>query len=148
MKNNFTIMVALLTLILGFSSCEKDKDAEPNKSDIIVGKNWKMSAATISGQDVFMSFYDECERDNIVTFNKDGKYKEVEGTTKCNSSDPDTYEEGTWSISGDKLTFRMSGSAASFEADIVQLDNKTLKYSIVDPIFGSGQVYINTYTAQ
>ena len=148
MKKKFTVLVALLAFGFGLSSCEKEKDSDPDKSALIVGKNWKMTAATTDNQDVYMSFYEECERDNIMTFTSNGDYKIVEGATKCDPSAPNTYEEGSWSITGDKLTTLDDAFPFPVEFDILQLDNKTLKVSLEEPFFNSGQTTIVTYTAQ
>lgn len=147
MKSNFTLSAVALAFVFGLSSCEKEKDAapEPSKAEIIAGKNWKMTAITVNGQDTY-SAYDACDRDDIYIFSKYSKYTIKEGATKCDPSNPDSIE-GTWSINGNKLIITEDGLSLAINADILQLDTKTLKYSFDEIVLGTGK-YVVTYTAQ
>ena len=146
MKNISFLFLALICLV-SISSCRKDSGEPDNQNEkMIVGKNWKLTAYTEDGDDVFFELYDACERDNIETFFADKTFKIDEGATKCDPSDPQTSASGNWSISGNKLTLSAPGLSLQFVTTIIALNSTTLKYSLINP-FG-GETLIFTYTAQ
>ncbi len=47
--------------------------------------------------DIYATMKD-CEKDNEFTFNADKTYSVIEGATKCDASDPDEIESGTYEL--------------------------------------------------
>lgn len=91
-----SFLVALACLI-SFSSCSKDDNKDPAKSDAeIIGSGiaWKLSTAKVAGFSV-MSQIDDCLLDNVVTFNYTPSVKLGvldSGPNKCSSTESQTVE--------------------------------------------------------
>src|SRR5687768_4887999 len=99
MKNLLLLVAVAFSFI--FTACSKDDDAAPSKTEMLTGKNWKVSAETVSvnngtPNDVYASAT-ACEKDNFISFATDGKFTFDEGATKCSSNEPQT-QAGTWSF--------------------------------------------------
>jgi hypothetical protein len=81
---------------MGYLSCSKDKDPAPapTKTDNISAGSWKYDSGGIDQDkngtvDIQGSlFFGTCLLDNTITFKKDNTGITDEGSTKCNSSDP------------------------------------------------------------
>ena len=72
--------------------CSKDDDDNPapkTNTELLTTGTWKFSDVKVSGQSV-ASFFDPCQKDNILTFLAAGTGTAAEGATKCNASDPDS----------------------------------------------------------
>jgi hypothetical protein len=124
MKKMPLLTLSVLVLICAsFSSCKKDKK---DKNELLTEKTWivvKQEAKTDPGdwQDDTNS-YDACELDNITRFLADGSYQITEGATKCDPSDPDTYEAGVWTLNSAGTQLTMDGIPFTVE----RLDNSAL----------------------
>lgn len=105
--NRFCIL--LLVATLSFSSCKK-KDKVNNCNLIeanflgnykVESVTYKMSSASpeIDGTSLV---FDPCELDDITTFNSNHTYTYTDAGTQCAPPRDDT---GTWSLSGNTLTF-------------------------------------------
>ncbi|MDB5262252.1 MAG: hypothetical protein JWQ14_1533, partial [Adhaeribacter sp.] len=100
---NLNPWFVFLFMSLVFSGCEKDNDP-PSKSELIVGKDWKIKTYFVSENngvpyDLFMTpNINNCTKDDIYKFSSNGKYMIDEGATKCNPIHSQIYEEGTWVI--------------------------------------------------
>jgi len=132
-KISHLLSVAIILAIVGLSSCHKD-NPQPSKMDLISAKTWKLTGATISGTDVFSSF-DNCVKDNLITFAKNGTYTEDEGATKCNQSDPQTTV-AQWSFQKSETEIDVSYPDNTVEKlTIVSLSATTLSvtYAITSP---------------
>jgi hypothetical protein len=136
-KNTLLLFIACF---LALSGCKKDREDE--RIEKLVGKNWKLTAATEDGDDVYTSDLDACEKDDIYKYFSNGKYQHEEGATKCSSSDDQIVETSQWKLNGDKIAFSTEGF--SIEFTIVTLTNSILKYQ--GRFEGSDYVY--TFTAQ
>ena len=74
------------------AGCSKDDDDNPapkTNTELLTTGTWKFSDVKVSGQSV-ASFFDPCQKDNILTFLAAGTGTAAEGATKCNASDPDS----------------------------------------------------------
>lgn len=95
---------ALIFVFLGssliFSSCKKDSD--PTKKEMIVGKNWVVTAFTVDpaypiiGNNLYNQIA-ACTKDDITKFAADGKATFDEGASKCQVTDPQTTT-GSWAF--------------------------------------------------
>jgi Lipocalin-like domain len=158
MKNFFLPLCSVLALSLTFTGCKKDKDdpaPTTSKAEILTqsGRKWKITAdvtevkvgaaATVT-TDEFAN-YAACEKDDYLIFRSDKSLTADPGTIKCSPSD--AAETGVWDFNSDqtRLTVGVSGSALTLQADIVQLDNSTLKLRTTDNST-PGTVETNTIT--
>ncbi len=160
MKSFLLPLCSLLALSLTFTSCKKDKKEDPapvakTKTELITGKNWKVTAATIDPAiDLFgtgtptTNLYaqlEDCNKDDLIRFDTPNAYKEDEGGTKCDATDPQTIT-GTWVFSADETkvtTNTASGGSTTF--NITELTETTLKGTVVEN-FGGPVNYTLTIT--
>lgn len=114
---------------------------------ILTSGSWKITAYTLTsgaGTTDLLALIDACERDDIFTFKTDNTIIRDEGASKCSASDPQTKNDGTWSINGSKFTG--SGSAGSQTWDIKKLDNTTFEISATNILNGQTATATQTYT--
>jgi hypothetical protein len=142
-----TFFIMLLSgLILAGTSCSKDEDEKTNK-DLLVGKDWKMTALTINpavnSMTDFYAFLPACTKDDLTKFNSDGTVNFDEGALKCDSGDPQTTY-GTWSFNADQTVLSVTADGLTEAYTISELTETSLKfsYTMVDDL-GEG---IKTYT--
>jgi hypothetical protein len=119
-KTTLIIMSAVLLF-----SCKKDSD-EPQactaNTTSILG-SYKITSmlyranASATETDVFTIWFDECKRDNVLTFLTNGVYQEEDSGIECS---PAGDENGTWALSGNTMT--IDGDLTSLES----FDCKTL----------------------
>tara|TARA_B100000700_G_scaffold299872_1_gene367371 strand:- start:15 stop:563 length:549 start_codon:yes stop_codon:yes gene_type:complete len=100
--------------------------------------DWKINTSVIDPPVIFGSgevsdylvFTEECRRDNLITydfFNGAGTYTIREGATKCNASDPNTYEVGNWEINSDtSMIYITPNSLTQQEWIVVDITDKQL----------------------
>ncbi len=105
-------LVVLLIFSAAFQGCKKDEDPLPIElqSVLLAGvkgqsKSWRITK--IEGREATEPFgefqLDNCFLDNVFTFsNNAGQvYESREGLSKCDSSDPDLIERGSWFLTFD-----------------------------------------------
>jgi len=107
----------LILFVLVMVACSKD---DPSALSGILSRHtsgWMMTSAivTINGvdKDVFNdpAYIPDCDKDDVSVFLSDGTYQLV-STVKCNASEPDVLETGTWSVSENdtRLTITVANS--------------------------------------
>lgn len=134
----------LVPILVCFCATACKKDATINnlsRSELITG-SWILSGMNYSpaydyygnGNKVTDAYaiMEDCEKDNVITFMKDGTYENNEAGLKCNPSDPQS-RAGTWSLSDDENTL----IADSDFATILQLDKSVFKYTYTFTDFGT-----------
>ncbi len=105
-------MIVLLAAILIFSSCKKKKDTNNNNNCNLTEANflgnykvesvtYKLSASS-PDIDGTSRVFNACELDDVTTFNSNHTYTYTDAGTQCTPAGDDT---GTWSLSGNNLTF-------------------------------------------
>jgi hypothetical protein len=139
-----TFLFTLIVIVFFISGCKKDEKNIDERIVLLTAKNWKMSAFTIDGVNSFNEYYDECETDNIETFELNGNYIVHEGATKCFDDDNDVYEEGKWELKGNEITFTLGGSSLAIKCTLLELTSNTLKYSVINPFDQS--LFVITFT--
>ena len=119
--NHHTSKIVSLVLFLSvlIISCKKNDPAPLGaqaNAKFLAGetgksKSWKLREFTVqqgssAAQTVTLP---GCFSDNLYTFtNNDSQdYAATEGTSKCNTSDPDAIESGTWAFTLDGLTLNI-----------------------------------------
>ena len=124
------------------------------KTALLVGKSWAWTGYTLAlGSAAATDQYSSlaaCKKDNIVKFTADGKYSEDEGATKCNASDPQIAESGTWIFSNNLTAITVTPTGQSFKvAQLLELTATTLKiYDNSLTVNGVNYTYTYTYTAK
>ncbi|PSR57095.1 hypothetical protein AHMF7605_28245 [Adhaeribacter arboris] len=153
MKNvkSFPFLFILLFLFIG---CDKDDDDSKTetKADLIADKNWVLTGHTFQEnngpvEDEFVN-YEVCEKDDIYRFAKNGTYEVNAGATKCASTDPQIYDQGTWSITGDNLMINEAGSSSGDSFTIVELTKSKLVLSSTESYQGTTDIEVVTFSKQ
>jgi hypothetical protein len=142
---NYSALIFLFVLSFVMASCDKDKDSEPTKQDLLMAKNWKVTAAkakgTVNGSTIDLDYYNylvDCQKDNFLKFNTNSIVIVDEGALKCTPTAPQTTQ-GNWSLTenattGDILMVNgnillsyglVNNSARNLK--ILTLNNQTLK---------------------
>jgi hypothetical protein len=118
-----TIILAILTV-----SCKKE-DSNPSKKDLLTSGTWKLTAVMndddangIYEFDVFASLPD-CFKDNIHTFQNNGKFQVNEGQTKCDPIDPQTVI-ANWQLTQNETHLTINADEYKLE----ELSESTLKW--------------------
>ena len=155
MKNYFKLAsIMVFALLISLSSCKKDEETKTTK-DYLTAGNWKVTAMTIDPgitvlgieyTDIYTLFVEACSKDDLIKFNADGTLLEDEGATKCDPDDPQTTNDGTWTLSDDGLTITIMYPGDDPEVATIKTLNGTnlIITSSLTEDFGLG---IDTYTA-
>jgi hypothetical protein len=156
---SFSLFVSLLSFLsVTVVSCKKDSPAPaPTKTQLLTGKNWKVTALTVDPPRPYVAFgpavtdwYSQmkgCEQDNLFKFNSDGTMIKDEGATKCNVNDPQTIS-GTWVFNTDQTIVTTTINSVSISYTIVELTTTTLKATYVDSSFGTNYTFTITLMVQ
>lgn len=96
-------LLVFAAAMVAISSCKKDDNnsSTPSnnatKKELLTAKKWKGTGLTLGGADVWAQL-DDCDKDDIHTFQANGVYIEDEGATKCGPSDPQVITTSTWAF--------------------------------------------------
>ncbi len=143
-KKTFTLLCSLmLALVFVGTSCKKDE--VKTSQDLIAAHSWKMTGYTIAG----ISDLDDCEKDDIYTFDKDGEFQFDEGATKCFESDFQQLT-GNWAISTstspETLTITYdSGSKPIDESKITELIEDRMVLTVEFTLGGVTTTEVRTF---
>ncbi len=142
---NFSKPLGLLLLCLGgIAACNKDDDQSPSvtKTELLAGKSaktWRPVASTKNGNDQFSSRA-ACDKDDNFIFRADQTFEANEGATKCNTSDLQVFNSGSWEFKSNETVLSIAGDDFS----LLELSANTLRFKETD---GSDS-YEHTFTAQ
>lgn len=118
----------VLMLAASLFACKKEKGSL-SKTELLTRAPWKQINSEVGTGGVYTSdwsTWDECDKDDIVTFKTDKTYQVTEGASKCNSSDPDVIDNGIWQFSADEKMLIVEGDSVN----ILTLDENRLILSI------------------
>ncbi|TGE26390.1 lipocalin-like domain-containing protein [Hymenobacter metallicola] len=148
-------LIALSLLLTGaLGACKKDKTE--TKQDLLVGKNWQVSAATVeytgaqAGKEDTYAAMQACEKDNYLRFNSNKTLEVNEGKNVC--LDSEQMAMGTWDINADQTKIYINapelGNSAAAQTDIVELSSSklVLRNVVVQP--DETATFTTTFTAQ
>ncbi|CAN5190883.1 hypothetical protein BH09BAC2_BH09BAC2_13330 [soil metagenome] len=140
MKSLYLVCFSLLML----TACKKEiapvvNPAGKTKTQLLTQKNWIISKVEVDGVDKTSTAY-PCILDNVITFLTGGTGYVDEGSTKCNSADPQ-QKTFTWVFQNNETELNLAGDGMTGLPTVTQLDENTMKHSIV---FG-GSTIVNTY---
>lgn len=151
------LIYLLISTVILLSSCAKDTfyltpgedtgsggGGGGTSTAALEGTKWKMTALLfgqeIAGQKVELDLFkdaDDCSKDNIMSFEKQGVFIYDEGPTKCESGDPQ-QEKGKWVLSADKKKLTLTSSALNDDPDPITYDvvvtNSKLTLSVKETI--------------
>ena len=120
-------LFCLITLLFNIS-CKKDSSTVSSRSQLLTDGNWTLvfyryNFNNGAWNDGYATLPD-CQKDNKLFFNSDLTYILDEGATKCNSSDPQIFQQGIWALieNETKLVTNTTNTV-----EIVQLDASNLK---------------------
>ncbi|MBI1221623.1 MAG: hypothetical protein GC180_03380 [Bacteroidetes bacterium] len=125
-KVNFLPLFALMAAMI-LSACSKKNDttSTPTKSnkELLLEKAWMVSTATINpaydfgnGKTTdFLSTWDACDKDDLMTFHSNSTYTGDEGATKCDPGDSQTWT-GAWTLSDDQKLLTIDGDASTINS--------------------------------
>ena len=131
-------LIALLAFSFVFVACSDDDD--PSVADQIEG-TWKVTSVFIkqgtNPEVETTSSIEACDLDNLTVYSSDNTYQVTEGTDKCDPSDPDIVESGTWSlIDGDSKLINDPNEAGE-ESDtltIVSISNSQAEFTETEQV--------------
>lgn len=126
MKKTFLRLPVVIFVLLSVVSCNKN-GSSTSKIELLTQKAWlyqnlEVGAGGAWQTDPSFATMEVCEKDNQTVFKATKAYEVNEGATKCDSSDPQVNEQGTWDFADNETKLIISGETAT----INQLDEKTL----------------------
>ncbi len=150
MKSIKFFAFALMSSALLFSACSKDEETTTPTvagSTYLVGKDWRMIAATLATAgsptvDMYAAMQ-PCEKDDLIEFLASGSVTMKEGATKCDPADPDTSPGGAWALlNSDKQLRIIDGDTTLM--DVVELNASSLKVKVIE--VDMGVTYTTSYS--
>ncbi len=122
MKFKFKIAINILICFLIASSCKK----EVSRTELLTSGSWQLIALQTDFFGVPADSYadmEDCEKDNLFTFKTDNTIDLDEGPTKCDPNDPQTRNEGPWTLFDNDTKINMD----SIDFDILELTESHFK---------------------
>lgn len=150
MKRTIILFALLVSLITFSTSCKKSNDTTADAVSMLMNKNWKLTAGTVSpafmGHTDFFTLLSACDHDNLMKFMANNVLVYDQGATRCDPLDPQS-ESGTWSYEAteNKIIMAMPDTT---NFNILELTNTTLRGTNTQVIGGTTYTYSSTYTAQ
>ncbi len=169
MKNSLPILFLVALLF----SCQKDivfpegagsgtppTGSKGGAANILSGTSWKLTGYTVNidyggGIIVDTDLYSAiptCSLDDIHTFNANGTATDNAGNIKCNSSDAQSVESGTWKLSEDQKKLTLSSTIpnvagiTSLEAELLELTSEKFVMRYITYANGPKTTNVATYT--
>lgn len=138
MKNYVFAVIAASTILF---SCKKtDKTSCDNTVAAIAG-NYKVTKATLGGQDITNQFFfEDCEKDDVYQLKADKTVAYVDAGAACSPSSEGT---GNWDVVNGRITITHTGSGDDYDGTV---SNKCNGIEISEN-FG-GQTLVVTLTKQ
>jgi hypothetical protein len=132
-KLNFLILIAVSFIFI--VACQKEDKMD--KKEILSAHSWKISGLKVDpavnfGGIPISNLYvwmPACQKDNLLFLNDDGSYQFTEGATKCDETDPQIFEQGTWSLSEDESKLFTTSDSTSLEYAIESISTSEIKGS-------------------
>jgi hypothetical protein len=149
------LLVALSFVLVGaLGGCKKE--AADTKLDLLVDKNWQVSALTVtfsgtkqSTQDAY-ALLPACQKDNYTRFSVNKTLEVNEGKSICQGSQQQAA--GTWDINSDQTILYLSatnyGAPVAIPVDILELSASklVLQSTVVQP--EATTITVTTFSAQ
>ena len=147
----------LLFVVLLFTACRKD-DAPTAKTtlELLQNKNWKLTGLTVTPgstgtgtEDVYNTWMEACEKDNLFRFNSGSIFILDEGPTKCDPSDPQS-QNGTWDYNDavSMLHFQIAAPSDDYTLKIVSINESGFEGKQTENVGGTTYVTTATFAKQ
>ena len=108
-----------------FLGCITDKQSA--ESNFLTAKSWLLESTEIQRDGKWViEAQDDCKKDNIYEFRKNGTFVILSGPQKCTAGDPDELTSGIWKITNDGSRLIAKVSASNRDLDIVELNSKAM----------------------
>ena len=147
MKYSVWTFFIFLILFGILNSCKKEKEDVNQTVYLLTKQSWTLVSIrqniNNSGWVDIYSGFSPCVKDNKFFFNTDYTYYWDEGFTKCSPTDPQTFSNGTWSLSSDGLKLFTKFGLTTTNVDITLLDNSNL-VTMKNSISGLDTISIET----
>jgi hypothetical protein len=146
-------ILSLCSIVFILNACSKKDEPAAVTKTTLISKSWLLTAATvtpaINGQTNLLAGSTTCDLDDLYVFVSNGNYTLEEGATKCNASDPQIYERGTWRFLNNEtqLETTATGSTASV-ANLTELTATRMVQTAVENISGTNYTVTYTFTAR
>jgi hypothetical protein len=129
------IKLSIFSFFLLFLFACKKEDAK-SKTDLLTQKTWMIQKLeTKEGnnpwEDDFPT-WDACSKDDRYIFRANNTYEFNEGLTKCDPSDPQIFDSGSWSFTNNETKLLIG----SDEFTIVSLTETNLILSVQETVGG------------
>lgn len=132
------LLLATAALVFLFAACKKGGGDDPqtttSRKDTLTTGKWYITAATatttIFGKDTTLNLYgqfDACAQDDRYLFKTEGKVINDQHILKCDTSGPAQTDGGTWSLSTNADTLRMSGGTLPGNFQIQSFSNTQMQ---------------------
>ena len=138
MKKHLLAVILLFTVLIG---CKKDDDCDLSNERLVGSYRLTALTYTPSGgatQNVYLTYLDACERDDIFVFNANATANYVDAGTTCV---PANNYVVAWSLSGNSLN--IDGELFN----VASFDCSAMVLTLTDPS-APGDVLTFTYTRQ
>lgn len=114
MKKLVLVITNMLLVLFLLSSCAKDDENTP--ANLLVSKTWKKGVVDKNVNSnppgrVFYNPWSDCKKDDLITFDSNGKLTVDQGKVKCESKEPLIR---TMSYTYDKVTKQLTIDGALF----------------------------------
>lgn len=126
----------LLVIITAHSACKKESTDSKTKTQLITEQSWILVSFRYNfNNGAWTDGYatiPNCQKDNKLLFQSNFDCILDEGITKCNSSDPQIFQQGSWLFLSNETKLSTTYNGSTAVVDIVQLDNSSMKTSRKD----------------
>ena len=116
--NYLILLVFAVTIIV--SSCKKE-EANLMLKEMLIKKSWKFSSMKINGLETIQ----DCNNDDIMTFEENGTYLSTCGAVTCSAGETNT--SGTWALSNNGKSITIGSTSYS----IVITENKVVIANVI-----------------
>lgn len=117
------LLLGVIALGVATVACDKDEDpAETSKTDLLTNgssKSWITTSFFVNDVDI-TAFQDTCDQDDLIVFKSDKTMHGDEGSIKCDPSDPQTYDHGTWYFANNET--QIISTTPDIELDTIYID--------------------------
>lgn len=138
-KATLKLMPFFLFTIITFNSCKKNSD-QKSKTELLTQKDWVMSKYELkSGGSVWIDetqYWQDFSKDDHFVFRTNNTVEQNEGATKCDASDPQIVDTGSWAFSDNETKITWFGKTSTID----QLNETTLIITTTD---NSGETTIS-----
>lgn len=138
-------LLSCFALAMLSNSCkESNGNPTPEESGSFIEKQWKVESMTISpaidwdadgdlDSDI-LAVTEECDRDNLIVFEKDQKTTTIYRGVKCDEDEPDKEVDGSWKYDeASKKLVITDDDEGDEEWTVLKSDASTLKMEVILP---------------